>query len=164
AEPQDLARALPSFTGINRRMTWRGRGRGVDIVDDYAHHPTEIRVTLEALRRSYQPKRVLVVFQPHQHARTRHLFEDFATSFSGADEVIVPDIYGAREEGVEVGGMGSRELASRICEHGVSARYLPTLGAATDRLVQHAVEGDLIVTMGAGDVWKVADELVNRVC
>lgn len=192
-----MEKALPTFSGIDRRMTWRGEGRGVNIVDDYAHHPTEIRVTIEAARQGYAPQRTWVVFQPHQHARTRRLMAEFAESFGEADEIIVPDVYAAREDSpdepqasvcedshvsIEAGtrtheagaripsrtGRSTRtcseELVSRIRQCGGRARYLPSLDAVTDFLVEHVTEGDLVLTMGAGDVGKVADELVERIC
>lgn len=190
AEPRSMAKALPAFSGIDRRLTWRGRGRGVNIVDDYAHHPTEVRVTIEAVREGYNPKRTWVVFQPHQHARTQRLMDEFADSFGGADEIIVPDVYAARESsssearaaartdphattepGARIHSRNdrsaeacSKELVSRIRQSGGRARYLPSLGAIADYLIQHVEEGDLVLTMGAGDVGKVADELVERIC
>ncbi len=164
AAPQRIASALEMFTGVTRRMTWRGEADGVTIVDDYAHHPTEIRVTIEAARRRYEPSRMWVVFQPHQHARTRLLMEDFATAFTGADEIIVPDIYGARESGAISEQNGSEELVTRICRNGGRARYLPALALAAEHVMQHVTPGDLVLTMGAGDIWKVADELVERIC
>jgi UDP-N-acetylmuramate--alanine ligase len=162
-DPDVMATALPTFAGIDRRLSWCGAGRGVTIVDDYAHHPTEIRVTIEAARYRYRPSRTLVVFQPHQHARTRHLMDDFADAFGEADEIIVPDVYGAREAG-DTGIPCSQELVSRIRRVGGRATYLPRLGDVADHVVRHAVEGDLVLIMGAGDVWKVADELVERIC
>ncbi len=162
-DPKAVAVALPGFAGVGRRMTWRGTGRGVDIVDDYAHHPTEVRLTIEAARYRYQPKRTWVVFQPHQYARTCQLMDEFAEAFGEADEIIVPDIYAAREPGAAAAA-GSEELVSRICGNGGNARYLSTLAAAAEHVVRHAADGDLVVTMGAGDVWKVADELVERIC
>lgn len=164
ADPQAMAEALPRFAGVSRRMTWRGEGRGVTILDDYAHHPTEIRVTIEAAQRRYRPKRTWVIFQPHQHARTRHFMHEFAGSFEGVDEVIVPDVYGARETNETSASPPSRVLADRIRESGGRARYVPNLDAIADLIVERLMEGDLVMTMGAGDVWKVADELVARVC
>ncbi len=164
AEPEEVASALPTFAGVDRRLSWRGWGRGVTIVDDYAHHPTEIRVTIEAALSRYEPKRIWVVFQPHQHARTRHFMSEFAGSFGGVDEVIVPEVYGARETGESTKSGGSRELVERICRHGGKARYMARLETVAEFLTEHLDEGDLVMTMGAGDVWKVADELVARLC
>ena len=164
AEPERLAEALLTFSGVDRRLTWRGEGRGVTIVDDYAHHPTEIRVTIEAARDRYRPRRLWVVFQPHQDSRTRHFMDQFAESFGQADEVIVPEVYRARDPGDPLGRAGSAELALRICRAGGRAQYLPTLADVVDYLMPQLMEGDLVLTMGAGDVWKVADELVERLC
>jgi UDP-N-acetylmuramate--alanine ligase len=154
----------------------------VNIVDDYAHHPTEVRVTIEAVREGYNPKRTWVVFQPHQQTRTKRLMDEFADCFGGADEIIVPDVYAARESKSSAAHATiescarissrtdrpaeacSKELVSRIRRSGGRARYLPSLGAVADYLIQHVREGDLVLTMGAGDVGKVADELVDRIC
>ena len=156
-----IAEALPGFAGVKRRLDWCGEGRGVTIIDDYAHHPTEIRVTLEAAKRRYAPKRTWVIFQPHQHARTRHFMDDFAGSFGLADEIIVPDIYGARETDDTT---GSSDLVGRIVALGGRARYLSDFAAVADHVERNVAEGDLVLTMGAGDIWKVADELVARIC
>ncbi|MGD2108944.1 MAG: UDP-N-acetylmuramate--L-alanine ligase [Phycisphaerae bacterium] len=164
ADASALAEPLSTYSGVCRRLYWRGQGGGVTIIDDYAHHPTEVRVSIEAVRYRYRPKRTWVVFQPHQNARTRHFMDDFAVSFGDVDEVIVPDVYGARE-GDRAGGLGhSEELVDRICKQGGRAQYLPSLQAVTEHLTRHVVDGDLVLTMGAGDVWKVADELVERIC
>jgi len=164
AEPERIAKALFTFAGVDRRLSWRAEGRGVTIVDDYAHHPTEIRVTIEAARDRYRPRRLWVVFQPHQDSRTRHFMDQFAESFGQADEVIVPEVYRARDTGDPLGQAGSAELASRICRAGGRAQYLKTLVDVVDHLMPQLAEGDLVLTMGAGDVWKVADELVERLC
>ncbi|MCH7924726.1 MAG: hypothetical protein IIC51_04255 [Planctomycetes bacterium] len=159
-----ISGAVTAYQGLERRLTWRGKGGGVQIVDDYAHHPTEIRVTIEAARSRYLPKRIIVVFQPHQYERTRHFLDEFAASFDDVDEVVVPDVYDARESGSDAVQVGSKELVSRIREKGGRASYLPTLDAAAEHVMALATDGDLVVTMGAGDVWKVADELVQRIC
>jgi UDP-N-acetylmuramate--alanine ligase len=156
-----VADSIRAFSGVSRRLTQRSVRHGVVIVDDYAHHPTEIRVTIGAARDRYQPRRTWVIFQPHQQSRTRHFMDDFAASFSQADEIIVPDIYGAREAGESDRAAGSQELVSRIRQRGGQATYLP-LREVTDHLTRHVADGDMILTMGAGDVWKVADELVAR--
>jgi UDP-N-acetylmuramate--alanine ligase len=161
--PDRIAEALASFAGVDRRMSVRREGGRVTIVDDYAHHPTEIRATLNALRDRFGPKRTWVVFQPHQHSRTRYLMADFACSFTHADVVIVPDIYGVRDSEADRAGVRSNELVSLIHAQGKDARYLPTFDDVTEHLTENMIDGDLVVTMGAGDVWKVADELVERV-
>ncbi|MCO6436949.1 MAG: UDP-N-acetylmuramate--L-alanine ligase [Phycisphaerae bacterium] len=164
AAVEPIAEGLSSFAGVHRRMTLRGKGAGVIIVDDYAHHPTEIRATLEAARGQYQPRRLWVVFQPHQYARTKHFMDEFAGSFGLADEIIIPDVYGARETDRAVLSQGSEELVFRILLRGGHACYMSSLNQAIEHLIKNVTEGDLVMTMGAGDVWKVADELVARIC
>jgi UDP-N-acetylmuramate--alanine ligase len=164
AEPEAIAEALRTFEGIGRRMTLRGTAGGVTVIDDYAHHPTEIAATLRAVRERHEPRRTWVVFQPHQHSRTRMLMDEFATCFADADVVVVPDVYAAREAREAQGESGgSPELVQRLRSGGVEARYLPTLNEATAHVKEATCPGDLVVTMGAGDVWKVADALVERV-
>lgn len=163
-DPAAVAAALPTFAGVDRRLTWRGEGHGVTILDDYAHHPTEIRVTIEAARSRYQPKRTWIVFQPHQTSRTRYFMNEFAESFRLADEVIVLNVYCARENDETAGRSGAEELVARIRHHGGHARYLATFAAVADHLAANLTEGDLVMTMGAGDIWKVTDELVERLC
>jgi UDP-N-acetylmuramate--alanine ligase len=156
-----IAEALAEFEGIDRRMMLRGTERGVTVVDDYAHHPTEIAATLLAVRSRYQPKRTWVVFQPHQHSRTRHLMEQFSRCFSGADMVLVPDIYAVRDTEEDRRLTGSADLVSRISAAGGAARHVPALNDIVEQLRAETVSGDLVITMGAGDVWKVADGLVR---
>ncbi len=162
--PAAIAEALASFNGVRRRLTYCGKGRGVTIVDDYAHHPTEIRCTIRAAQGRYTPRRTWVVFQPHQYCRTRHLLDEFADSFGAADEVVVPDVYDARGHDSSEQLVGSPQLVERIIQRGVRVCYLPTLEEATEHVASHMTEGDLVLTMGAGDVWKVADGLVARLC
>lgn len=161
--PVAIAEALSTFEGVSRRMSFCGSRRGITIFDDYAHHPTEIRATLTALRDRVAPKRTWVIFQPHQYNRTRHLINEFADSFRGADEVVVPDVYDARAKGPEDRLIGSKELAGRIRDRGVKAQYVPKLDEVPGKVLPLLREGDLVLTMGAGDVWKVADELVARI-
>jgi UDP-N-acetylmuramate--alanine ligase len=160
--PEALADALGTFEGTHRRMTVHGEFNGVTVVDDYAHHPTAVQVTLKAIRQAFEPRRLWVVFQPHQHSRTRMLLNDFARSFGQADTVIVPDIYFVRDSELERSLIGSRDLVERIRANGGEAVYVPELTAAAEYVRQAACPGDVVVTMGAGDVWKVADELVQR--
>lgn len=158
----DILTVLPAFQGAQRRLSYRGRFRGIDILDDYAHHPTEIRATLQAVRQRYQPQCLRVVFQPHQVSRTRFFLDDFADSFSLADEVIVPEIYFVRDSEADRHLVSSNDLVERITQRGGCAQYIADLGEIAGHLATHARQGDLVLTMGAGDVWKVADEMVQR--
>jgi UDP-N-acetylmuramate--alanine ligase len=159
--PQQAADAIGRFTGVDRRMTVMGSFNGATVVDDYGHHPTEIRATLSALRQRYDPKRLICVFQPHQHSRTRFLLEDFASSFAGADLTIVPDIYFVRDSESERQRISSADLVERITAKGQQAMHLPAFAQIIDHLRAIAGEGDLIVTMGAGNVWEIGRELVS---
>lgn len=154
--------ALSQFRGAERRSQLIGEAHGVRIVDDYAHHPTEIRCTLEALRAFHQPRRLWCVFQPHQHSRTRFLLEDFAVSFAQADCTLVPDIYFVRDNQEESARINSQVLVDRIRTNGADAQYLPTFEEITTRLVQDLRPGDVLATMGAGPVWQVAHEVLRR--
>jgi len=159
--PLQIAEGLGSFAGTHRRMTVKGRAVGVTVVDDYAHHPTEIQVTLRALRDRYNPSRLVCVFQPHQHSRTRFLLNDFARSFAAADEVIMPDIYFVRDSVREMDYICSEDLASQIRLRGGRAIYLKTFEQIIEHLSESLAPGDLLVTMGAGNVWEIADEIVR---
>jgi len=161
ADAEQLAKALPDFTGMDRRLTCRGTWDGVTVVDDYAHHPTEIRVTLDAARELYRPRRHWVIFQPHQTARTMHFMSQFAESFGDVHEVIVTDVYGAREEqsGQE---SASKQLVDKMVAAGKPGRYIPDMNDVASVVASKLEPGDLVMTVGAGDVWKIADELVAR--
>jgi UDP-N-acetylmuramate--alanine ligase len=158
---EDAIEALGRFTGVDRRMTHVGEFRGATVVDDYGHHPTEIRATLAALRERYRPKRLICVFQPHQHSRTRFLLEDFATSFAAADETIVPDIYFVRDSEEERHAVSANDLVERVRRNGHEAIHLPSFEQIVKHLRAEARAGDLIVTMGAGNVWEIGRELVS---
>ncbi len=153
-----IAEALASFRGLDRRMQVLGRRKRpeVTVIDDYGHHPTEVDTTLRALRRHYKPKRLICVFQPHQHSRTRFLMEQFAASFAAADIVIVPDIYFSRDSEAERRAVTAADLVDRLRNQGVTAMHLYPFAAIVEQLQVITKGGDLVVTMGAGDVWKVA--------
>ena len=159
--PREISAGLGSFAGTLRRMTVKGQARGITVVDDYAHHPTEIQVTLRALRDRYSPRRLVCVFQPHQHSRTRFLLKDFSRSFSSADLVIVPDIYFVRDSVREKDYISSQDLAAQIRLQGGQAMYLKNFEEIAQHLTSTLTEGDLVVTMGAGNVWEIADEVVR---
>jgi len=156
-----IAELLPRFAGAYRRMTVKGTGRRITVMDDYAHHPTEIQATLRAIRDHWQPKRLYCVFQPHQHSRTRFLLNSFARSFGAATEVIVPDIYFVRDSELEKDHISSEDLVAQIRLNGGSAIYLKTFDEIVRHLQQELRPGDLVVTMGAGNIWEVADETVR---
>ena len=158
--PEAMAKAIGKFKGAERRLTERGQVAGVTVVDDYAHHPTEIQVTLKAAREFYAPRRMYVVFQPHQHSRTRFLLNDFARSFGSADTVIVPDIYFVRDSESERELIAATDLVKQIHLNGGEARYEPDFPRIVEQLCAEVRQGDLVVTMGAGNVWRVADDLV----
>jgi len=160
-EPAAAADALGRFQGVERRMSEVGRCNGAVLVDDYGHHPTEIRVTLRALREKYRPRRLLCVFQPHQHSRTRYLLDDFAASFAEADQTIVPDIYFVRDSEAERGQVSAEDLVARIAESGREARHLADFASIVKYLRTEARGGDVIVTMGAGNVWEIARDLAD---
>ena len=131
------------------------------MVDDYGHHPTEIDATLGALRHHYNPARLICVFQPHQHSRTRFLMQQFATSFSEADIVIVPHIYFVRDSEEERHAVQAADLVDRLRQGGRQAMHLYPFDAIVEQLKLIARDGDLVVTMGAGDVWKVAADFLG---
>ncbi|MEN6427434.1 MAG: UDP-N-acetylmuramate--L-alanine ligase [Phycisphaerales bacterium] len=136
--------------------------RGITVLDDYGHHPTEIRASLAAIRQRYQPRRLWCVFQAHQYSRTQALLEEFANCFVQADKVIVPEIYFSRDSQASREAVNAKILADRIRRSGTDAEYVATFDAVCDHLEQNVNAGDVVVTMGAGDVWKVADEYIRR--
>jgi UDP-N-acetylmuramate--alanine ligase len=157
-----VARGLARFTGAERRMTLRGEVGGIILLDDYGHHPTEVQVTLRAVRERFPDRRLWVIFQPHQHSRTRFLMNDFARSFGLADHLLVPDIYFVRDSEQERDAVCSTSLVDRVWANGGDALYLPSHDRIVEYVVENAEPGDVVITMGAGDVWKIADELVRR--
>ena len=148
--PEKIAAGLESFRGVDRRFQVKGVERGVTVVDDYGHHPTEIKATLQAARECGYG-RVLVLFQPHRFTRTRDLMEDFAGAFGDADSVQVLDIYAASEKPIE--GVTGEALAARVREvSGKLVAYAGSMDEAVARLVADARPGDVVMTMGAGNV------------
>jgi UDP-N-acetylmuramate--alanine ligase len=154
--PEKIAEGIGSFRGVDRRFQQRGKACGVVVVDDYGHHPTEIRATLEAAR-AYNRGRVYVVFQPHRYTRTKDLLEEFRGAFKDADTVIVLPIYAASEEPIE--GVTAERLAERI--EGPSVQYAAEFGEAVRAVVAAAREGDLILTLGAGSVSQLAPQILS---
>jgi len=147
---EQIRSALENFRGVDRRFQLRGKAAGVSVIDDYGHHPTEIRATLAAARQCGF-RRIHVIFQPHRYTRTRDLLEQFATAFGGADSIFVLDIYAASEKPIE--GVTGEVLARRITESGDQpATYVPGFADAVNSATALAREGDMILTLGAGSV------------
>src|SRR5688572_2349613 len=152
---------LALFTGVDRRFQLRGEAGGVTVVDDYGHHPTEIRATLETLRGRAGTRRTVVLFQPHRYTRTQHLWDDFCKAFHLADMLLLVDVYPAGEEPVE--GVNAETLAAAIGKRGHrQAIYAGDMKSAIERLCQEVREGDVVLTLGAGSVWTAGDELLKR--
>jgi UDP-N-acetylmuramate--alanine ligase len=153
---------LPGFTGIDRRLMLKGQVGQITVIDDYAHHPTEIRASLAAIRQRYEPKRIFCIFQPHQYSRTRFLLNDFSESFKLADVTIMPEIYFVRDSQAAKKEVNSQILVEKIRQNGTDAVFIDGFGPICDFLLDNVTAGDLVVTMGAGDIWKVADEYLQR--
>jgi UDP-N-acetylmuramate--alanine ligase len=155
---EDLVReAMESFEGIGRRLEFKGEERGVRVYDDYGHHPTEIRATLRAAKECMKGKRLVVVFQPHRYSRTKEHAEEFAASFGDADRVMVMDIYPAGEKPVK--GVSGEALSAAMKYKGVS--YAPGRKEAAQQAVDAVRRGDMVLTLGAGDVWKVGEAILG---
>ena len=151
---------LRDFSGIQRRFQIKGEKKGILIVDDYGHHPVEIMATLKAARTGWA-KRIIAVFQPHRYTRTQTLFKDFLTAFYDADVLILTDIYPAGEDRIE--GVESRALFEGLREYGhKDVTYFAEKGEIVDHLLRILSPGDLVITLGAGDIWQVSEELVKR--
>jgi UDP-N-acetylmuramate--alanine ligase len=157
---EGIAAALSDFRGAGRRFQLTGEVNGIKVIDDYAHHPSEIKATLKAAGQ-LKTGRLISVFQPHRYTRTAILGERFGEAFSAADIIIISDIYSAGEKPIE--GVSADIIIKAIEKHeGRKAIYLPTRQEIVDYLARTARPGDMILTMGAGDIWNAGVELVNR--
>jgi UDP-N-acetylmuramate--alanine ligase len=154
-----ISQSFMEFYGTHRRFERKGEYRSITVIDDYAHHPTEIKATLSAAQ-NYPHKKLWCIFQPHTYSRTIKLLDEFAGAFNNADELILADIYAAREK--DTGEISSRMLGERIKACGVNVRYLPSLESIARYIGENASPGDVVITMGAGDIYKVGDMLLGR--
>ncbi|MBQ1312712.1 MAG: UDP-N-acetylmuramate--L-alanine ligase [Blautia sp.] len=158
--PQEVVvKGLGSFTGTDRRFQYKGEVGGVAVIDDYAHHPTEIAATLNAAA-NYPHKNVWCVFQPHTYTRTKALLPDFAKALTLADHVVLADIYAAREK--DTLGISSENLRDEIVKLGTPCEYFPTFDEIENYLLQNCQPGDLLITMGAGDVVNIGEHLLGK--
>ncbi len=156
-----IARALGEYAGVNRRFHFKGEAAGVLVVDDYGHHPTEIRATLAAAKIGSAGRRMIVLFQPHRYTRTRDQLDEFARSFNNADVLLVTDIYAASEEPIE--GITAEALTEAVKSYGhKNAFYVGGLETALKALLSEAHTGDMVITLGAGNVYRVGDELLSK--
>ncbi len=156
-----IQRGLEDMTGVQRRFHVKGEAAGVLILDDYGHHPTEIRAVLSALSESYPDRRKVVAFQPHRYSRTRGLMDQFAKCFYQSDVLLVTEIYGAGEAPLE--GVTGKRLAEEVARYGHhDITYCETLDGMTEALLQRVQPGDVVVTLGAGNIWQVGEALLER--
>lgn len=157
---EKIREALPKFSGTSRRFEYIGQKNGAILIDDYGHHPEEIKSTLKAAREIYPEKNIWAVFHPHTFSRTKALLSEFAQSFDDADKVIILDIYGSARE--TQGGVHSKDLVELVnkFERG-KAEYIATINEAADYLKSRVGADDVVLTIGAGNVWEVADKLAK---
>ena len=153
--------SLESFEGTWRRFEFKGETKnGVLVYDDYGHHPTEIKATLKGAREFFRDKKIWCVFQPHLYSRTKLLLNDFGKSFGDADEIILADIYAAREPKDD--GINSKMLAEEITKNGGKTRYMKSFDKIANFLSENTKKGDVIIIMGAGDVYKIGENLLLK--
>ena len=156
----DLAAGLSQAGGIHRRIQFKGCAAGVDVIDDYGHHPTEIKATLAALRTCYPGRRLTVLFQPHRFSRTRALFEDFCAAFNQADRLLITDIYPAGESPIP--GVTGQALAEAVRGHGHrDTRWVADVDGAADETLPILADGDVVLTLGAGNIWRAGERLLE---
>ena len=152
--------ALQQYTGTKRRFEYKGNLKGITVIDDYAHHPTEIAATLSTAKKlSYN--KLWCVFQPHTYTRTKKLFHEFVSALSGIDYVIITDIYSAREKYTDE--IHSRHLSDAIANNDENCTYIASFDEIAEYLNKNAQPGDLVITMGAGDVHIIGEKLLNMI-
>lgn len=156
--------ALKNFSGVQRRFEFKGEDSGIKIYDDYGHHPTEILATLKAGKEALGQNaefhsRLVVLFQPHRYTRTRDLLNDFFGAFTNADKVVLMDIYPAGEK--PINGINSETLSKGIKDRGKDIIYIGERGRILDYLIGELKPGDMLLTLGAGDVWKIGEEFLK---
>ncbi len=156
-----IQEGFAQFGGVGRRFTVKGEKNGIMVVDDYGHHPAEIRATLAAARNGWPERRLVVAFQPHRYSRTKELFNEFVTCFYDADVLVLTDIYAASEQPIP--GVTAERLAEEIRRHGQrDVSYVADRLAVPEHLAGVVKDGDIVITLGAGNIWQAGEELVNR--
>jgi UDP-N-acetylmuramate--alanine ligase len=158
---ETIKKALETLQGVQRRLEIKGEINGITVVDDYGHHPTEIKTTLQAAKECWPDRRKVVVFQPHRYTRTKALFDDFTRAFYQSDVLVVLPIYAASEKKIK--GVNSWSMCDGIREHGHKEVICKdSLPAAVSDLKEILKPGDILLTLGAGDVWKVGEEILKK--
>jgi UDP-N-acetylmuramate--alanine ligase len=160
-DAKDVLGVLGGFEGMDRRLMKKAEINDICVYDDYAHHPTEIKASLNGMRQRYDGRRIFCIFQPHQYSRTRFLLKDFAESFKLADLTIVPEIYFVRDTEKSKEEVNSQMLVDEIKKKGSNAMFINSFESICEFLKSNVKSGDIIMTMGAGNVWKVADEYIQ---
>ena len=155
---EDIKRGLEGYGGVHRRFEIKGTVKGLTVIDDYAHHPGEIEATIEAAKK-LKYKRLCVVFQPHTYSRTKALLEDFARVLSKADLVVLADIYAAREK--DTLGVSSKDIETLINKKSQKAYYFPTFDEIESFVLSKLDKGDICITMGAGDIYKLGEDILG---
>jgi UDP-N-acetylmuramate--alanine ligase len=157
---ETIKKALERIEGVRRRLEIKGEKNGITVMDDYGHHPTEIIATLKAIRECYDMKRIIVAFQPHRYTRTQELFINFTRAFYQSDILVVLPIYAASEQEIE--GVNSMKLAQAIKDHGhKNVSFAPDFSQALSIITHKVKEGDLVLTLGAGDVYGLGEQLLE---
>ncbi len=155
-----IREGLEEFAGVDRRFQIKGEARGILVVDDYGHHPAEIHATLNAAKDGFG-RRIVVVFQPHRYTRTKHLLQEFFTAFYQADLLVVTEVYAAGEPVIP--GVSGKQIADGALGHGHrNVTFIPDTGEVAEFLLPALQAGDMVITLGAGDIWRVGEELLHR--
>ena len=154
-----VKKGLLSFSGAKRRFEYKGKVHGFTIIDDYAHHPTEIRATLEACK-NYPHEELWCIFQPHTYTRTKAFLDDFAKALSLSDHVIITDIYAAREK--DTGLVHARDIVDKMSAYDVDVHYISSFEDIEKFILKNCKENDLLITMGAGNVDSIGNSLLKK--
>ncbi|MBA2494136.1 MAG: UDP-N-acetylmuramate--L-alanine ligase, partial [Acidobacteria bacterium] len=155
-----IAEAFVEFKNADRRFQFKGEANGITVVDDYGHHPTEIVATLSAAKNGSGGRRTVVVFQPHRYSRTKELMNEFALAFNNADVLYILDIYAANEQPIE--GITAEVLTENVRKYGhKNANYIGDIETAAEKVVEHLQENDLVITLGAGSITRLSDEILE---
>ena len=158
---EKISEAFAQFKNANRRFQFKGEAKGITVVDDYGHHPTEISATLAAAKTGGGGRRTVVVFQPHRFSRTQELMDEFALCFNNADVLYVLDIYAASESPIE--GITAEILTENVKKYGhKNAQYIGDIETAADKVIENLQENDLVITLGAGTVTRLSDEILEK--